>query len=603
MKNFYSIALALLAMGATAQQQRAGVPAHREDKHGGNVQAQVRTPAGRAKNVDYFLEEFTSSINGWTVQNAVGNLDWTWTDVGPGPTSSTYPVPALATNTGGWAIIDDDFLGQNGVETDTWLISPVIDLSAAPPFLKLEFEQYFQEFQNDSTYVGITVDGGANWNTVRINDDVGRDGRPNPELIDLNVSDWVALGSSTVQIGFRYSSVWDYGWQVDNIRITDLEANDVALLNTHYTNFDFANTGFSEIEYSIYPQEQVRPMQLKADVKNKGYADQTGVTFNVEVTGPSGSEYTGSEALGDLIPTEVVLAANDGFTPSAAIGTYTVSFNADQNEQDENVVDNDREMTFMVSSDVFAHDDGAVQQFQAQGLDNLGDQFEVGNYYEMVVPQDLLSIRVALHDSTQAGTLIYGVVYDDQNPPVQIDVTDDYEVTPADINPLGGSTFVELPLNTPLSLDAQQVVLIMAGSYGGTEQVAFATSGISAAQVSIINYPTAGDIFFITKTPMVRAVFENTTAVQEIAGGAGNVVLAPNPTADRSVLSFTLDQRARVQFELRDMTGRLVLNDDLGRRDAGAQQYAIDASALAAGTYTWSLLLDGQRRTGLLVRQ
>ena len=57
-----------------------------------------------------------------------------------------------------------------------------------------------------------------------------------------------------------------------------------------------------------------------------------------------------------------------------------------------------------------------------------------------------------------------------------------------------------------------------------------------------------------------------------------------------------------MQLEVRDMSGRLVLSSDLGKRDAGQQLVDVDGRNLSAGTYTWTLSSDGQRRTGLLVR-
>ncbi len=48
-------------------------------------------------------------------------------------------------------MIDDDYEGTNGMATEAYLITPVIDLSGAPTDLKLEFDQYFQEWQNDNT--------------------------------------------------------------------------------------------------------------------------------------------------------------------------------------------------------------------------------------------------------------------------------------------------------------------------------------------------------------------------------------------------------------------------------------------------------------------
>src|SRR5690606_35821559 len=131
---------------------------------------------------------------------------------------STYPVPPLST-TPGWAIIDDDHDGTMDVATEAFLVSPVIDLSAGPTDLMLEFDQYFQEYQNDSTFVGISTNGGNYWYEIELNKGVGRDNRPNPETKVINITDWVAGNPASVQIRFRYVSVWDYGWQVDNISI------------------------------------------------------------------------------------------------------------------------------------------------------------------------------------------------------------------------------------------------------------------------------------------------------------------------------------------------------------------------------------------------
>lgn len=231
-------------------------------------------PLGAPKGASYYTESFDSSLNGWTVVSGVGNVDWAWTNTGPGPTSSTYPVPVLNTSTpSGWAIFDDDFLGQSGVLSESSIVSPVIDLSAAPANLKLEFDQFFQEFSDPDvdTYVGISTDGGTTWNEAALNNGVGRDGRPNPELVDVNISSWVAANPANVQIRFRYRATWDYGWQVDNIAINELPANDMALLEAYKTGFSFGNTGVADMDYSDLPHGTGSPHAAPRQGEEQGF--------------------------------------------------------------------------------------------------------------------------------------------------------------------------------------------------------------------------------------------------------------------------------------------------------------------------------------------
>ena len=124
---------------------------------------------------------------------------------------------------------------------------------------RVEFDQYFQEFSDPDveTWVGVSTDGGTTWDEVLINEGVGRDGRPNPEVMDVDISAWVAANPSNVQLRFRYLATWDYGWQLDNIAIRELPNNDMALVAFAKTDFDFDLTGVANMDYSIYPLSQL----------------------------------------------------------------------------------------------------------------------------------------------------------------------------------------------------------------------------------------------------------------------------------------------------------------------------------------------------------
>ncbi|MEO8591523.1 MAG: T9SS type A sorting domain-containing protein [Flavobacteriales bacterium] len=607
MKRQYTSLLGFAAMAAFAQQQYPALPRHPEARDGFRMPAHATAQAAE-RGTAYYSESFDSDLNGWTSETEVGIVDWKWTNVGPGPTTSTYPVPALATSTpSGWALIDDDFDGVSGQSTDAWLVSPVIDLSSAPPNLKVEFDQYFQEFQLDQTFVGVTTDGGATWNELEINVDVGRDGRPNPELMDVDISAWVAENPSTVQLRFRYVSVWDYGWQVDNIVITDLPNNDMAILRARNTAFDFANTGFDYMDYSIYPQSQLGDLTPNATVKNKGYLAQTGVTLSVSLDGPLGNENSDATPPTTYAPGTETALSSATVVPSGDLGDYTVTYTVAQTETDEIPENNEMVNTFHVSSNIYAHDDGAVQNYQTQGPDTPDESFEVGNHFVLLQQRTLNAIQVALHDDTQVGGTIYGAIYtpgptvDDH--PALIDLTEDHTITAADLNTIGGTTFVTLNFASPVVLDVAQPYLVMAGSFDGPDHVHFATSGVSEAQVSTIHYPNlaTGFEFFITKTPMVRMVLSGGVGINEVAGLGMNVANAPNPFAETTTITFGLEHPEQVTLVVTDVTGQQVLAENLGTRSAGENRYQLDGRSLAAGVYTYTLTAGADRTSQRMI--
>jgi hypothetical protein len=609
MNRHYAILAILLHAPLLAQQVAQPLPLHPEGRHSGQAPA-AKTPAGAPKGSSYYTETFDSSLNGWTVVSGVGNVDWAWTNTGPGPTSSTYPVPVLNTSTpSGWAIFDDDYLGQSGVQAGSSLISPVIDLSSAPANLRLEFDQYFQEFSDAlvETWVGVSTDGGTTWNETLLNEGVGRDGRPNPELMDLNISAWVAANPANVQLRFRYLATWDYGWQLDNINISDLPNNDMGLLSARKTGFDFVNTNLADIDYSIYPVEQVRPMLLHAKVKNKGFDAQTGVVLGGSVDGPGGNEFSGiSNTVAVSAPDQVDSLAVEGFTPSGDIGTYTVNITVAQNETDGNQGNNVSSETFQVDPCIWAHDDGVCQQLQTAGPDNLTDQMEVGNYFDVANDGSFLyAIEVAMHEDTPPGTLIYAVVRDENLDEVAI--SDEVEVDASALNGIGGSNFITILLNDPLELVQGNLYCMMVGGFGGADQISVCTSGISDAQVSILSYPQAPtpNTFYVTKTPMVRGVLSAACAgvgIDEPSGLVSGTQAWPNPFSEQVDIRFELASASDVIVEIRDMTGRLVRTESLGRRAAGTQQVQLNGAQLADGVYSYTITAGGQRTSGTLVR-
>ena len=609
MLRLYTWPLGLLTMCALAQSAKQ-LPLHPEDKHGYHVPA-VKGERGMPKGSAFYTENFDNDLGGWTATSDAGEVVWHWTNTGPGPTSSTYPVPPLNTTTG-WAIFDDDYEGSSGEFNESSLVSPVIDLSSAPENLRLTFDQYYQVYDEDlvDVWVGVSTDDGATWDDILINDGVGRDGRPNPEAVDLNISAAVAANPANVRIRFRYAATWDYGWQVDNIAIDELPANDMALLGALTTAFDFEVNGNAAQPYTIYPVAHLAAMEATAKVKNKGYLAQTNVVCSMAITGPNNDDFQSSSTAAPVDPSVEYVEAFEPFQPNGELGQYEAVFTLTQDETDEVPENNTLTRIFEVSPSTYALDNGAVQNYQRQSPDNLDQPYEVGNKYEFQIDDQILAVQVALHEATPEGGTIYGAVYypsvdTEEHPTIIGDYTDAHTIEAGDLNPIGGSTFVTMEFSNPIDVFAGDVVQVMAGCFEAGDSVHFATSGIVPSQIALIHYPNlATDAeFTFTKTPMVRAVLASgPIGIAEQNGLISVVQAGPNPFTEACDLRFELARASAVRVELHDATGRQVLAEDLGSMAAGQQRFRLNGASLEEGIYLYSVIINGVRHTGKVQR-
>ena len=121
---------------------------------------------------------------------------------------------------------------------------------------------------------------------------------------------------------------------------------------------------------------------------------------------------------------------------------------------------------------------------------------------------------------------------------------------------------------------------------------------------STIIYQQAGSGDFVwftsqTATPAIRLITCPVTSV-DVLGAYNGVHLQtnyPNPTAGETRFTFTSDWGGDFMIELRDLQGRLVDVIDLGARPVGEHTVVYDATPLADGMYTFSLMTEGVRVT------
>ncbi|MGY6631548.1 MAG: carboxypeptidase regulatory-like domain-containing protein [Wenzhouxiangella sp.] len=171
--------------------------------------------------VEPLFEDFEGSDfppAGWTVVDDGSGCPWQTTDDYP---MVTFPGLIAGSNRG--AAVDSDSCGQ-GVQADTSLISPVLNLASSEP-ATLEFAFAQNDFGGTTTTVEATTDGGATWTVLRTyTGAVNHPGGAQVETVDLAP----LAGNSEVQIRFRYVAGWDWYVYVDNVSI-DLPAVDWAI--------------------------------------------------------------------------------------------------------------------------------------------------------------------------------------------------------------------------------------------------------------------------------------------------------------------------------------------------------------------------------------
>jgi len=98
---------------------------------------------------------------------------------------------------------------------------------------------------------------------------------------------------------------------------------------------------------------------------------------------------------------------------------------------------------------------------------------------------------------------------------------------------------------------------------------------------------------------------ENTgTGIQEWNTEKANIAAVyPNPAQDISTLSYQLLNNAQVQFNLLDITGRVVYSQNLGQQQVGSHKIEMSQNKMNIqnGVYLYTLSIDKQQFTGKVI--
>jgi len=655
MKQIYFLISAMF-IGTLANAQVKMPVQAAKDVQASSVYLNTEAPVQAARAVFYTNDCNVDNCSDWSFGNGAYEVGAPWTDIdinfqcttdgpsgpynqwagGSGDGSAASSMNST-TSSNGTIIVDSDLFGADANYDANWVencwfqtVAP-IDCSDHP-YVSISLETRYRCWDNggsdDSEKCLIEVSrDGVNWPAIDNWDEAsgyviyGTDTVPsrkevfpgyetsdtsdNPSLLEFDITD-AAGEQAEVYVRFRWSGTWGYSWEIDDINVYDTPANDTRIDN-YLSYTDYERTGY--YEYGAWPLSQI-PADLSAAAKvyNVGFEDQTNVTLDVTAAGTTAysTPITLSYATADTL--------SAAYLPTA-LGPVTVDYLLTADAADENPGNNMASQSFEVTDLSWGRDEGTpVNAAPADGTDD----YIAVSLFDIVDDVVIYAIDVAVMDGSETGTSIITHLFDgfDDNFLAEqyggiLQSTDEFDIIAGNTNEVG------TPVTTWYTLVFDEPYLASAGDwlgagfehYGGSN-VQYGESKFTQDNTAFIYGPfgtgSAYDWYYTNEVPMVRLNL-NPNAVNTISEetvsttGFEMFPSFPNPTNGVTRVQFRLDRAADVNFEVVDITGKVVYTLDMGTQAPGYNSISVDASEFAAGVYTYTLSVDGERSTDRLM--
>ena len=606
MKKHYVllICLTLLVLNLDAQSIKDNVkPLNYDAKSGqGKVVNNSSNVPVSTNKVLYLDEDWDTGVfpNGWTVSS--------------GPASTiTVGTQTWHENTSGNPGNCASVLYDNSVDVhDEWLVKGGITLPASGS-VRLQFDYntsnywFISPYDNGDVTVNISIDGGVTWDTIWWEQNATYDTYVwTTEYFDLTTY----LGQ-TIDIGIHYDGQDAAQFNIDNIRIYDVEGVDLGI-QSHKHYF----TGGSKIKYSKIPTAQAADMEFSVDVTNIGAESADSTVLSIV----AGSYSANSDPI-NVMPSSpaVNITDNQGTFNLGTSGTlgmnnilYTLACDTIDNDLSDNSVVDSIEWTNHTYARDLGELDGWFAPFDDDG-DMADDPMEFIGQFEINQMDTVYGIQAVFTDGTPVGQEMYYNLYSDDGAGGFIPFFDgtsvpvpSYTLTAADLTgtTAGSSTvWVNLPFPIPIQVDpavSKDWFPVVGYAFGDGFHMAVSGDSPDTTNFLTVFASSAGQSnYFITSVPMIRISNNPNFAVgvneQHLDWELGQNT--PNPFSDYTVIPFTLKNPANVALMVTDVTGKVIENRNLGVLGAGSQNIEFNGSELASGIYYYTLNVDGRRST------
>lgn len=589
MKKIYFLA-SLLLIGAAANAQipyaqtaKASVVTVKNDDYR-PLSSQDRAPGDV---ISTYEDDFSVPANWTAASTSTPSINWTLDNVGV-----TYADAFASTSAAnGFAWYDADPAGNGATSDATLTYNTVMDFTAEPA-VAVQFESFYQEYQTQAFIEVSNDDFTSNITQYELHTEITDNGATaNAELTTVNISSAYG-GQSNVKVRFHYVGGWGWFWQVDDFKVVEAYQNELEM------TWSYFSSGTEGIEYYAIPSSQVTEITFGGQIGSNGVTTQTSSYMQVDVDG--GSTYTAvSGQTVDLSEGQIdtfSVESPNGWTP-AADGTYDLEITAATDNHTEELASNNTDAyePIVVGGTTYARDNGISTGGFAGFVSTVGEPLEPGNLFEFFGSATLGRVEIRLTNATASeGQLMYASVYryDGVSDFVYETTSPDHTVTASDLG-----TTVILDLNSDVTVNDGDLLLVCAGHYGGQTPVSFAIAQPTAGG-SVLAQSSGGLIQGADPSAMmVRAILEPTQVGIEEQLAVTGMNVYPSPANAEATLSYNLTNESTVEMIVTDLSGKVMMTEDFGSQVAGAYNVNFNTADLADGVYFYALNVNGEKTT------
>ena len=565
--------------------------------------AKPQTDNNSNRATPFWVEDFSGGFPaGWTTLDSSAICPWVYSTDGSwgnfNGNNATAAGPGINSTTGanGFLLCDIDSAnhftyGQPSSSSyqylSTYVGTDAIDCSAQTSVF-LSFEQFFRYNNGITMNVKVSNDG-TNWTVYDVSGgQANNSASSNPQSISLNISA-VAANESTVYIQFGWSARV-YHWMIDDIALSEADPFDIAMVDSYWGMGGFDN------QYYKTPISHVAPITFYSDLVNNSGAQLDGCISDVDVSGTSGSVYSGvSGPVSIAVAANNLVASSSTWTP-AAIGMYDMTAVASSTSgTDANMTNNNFADSLEITVSTFGLDNlsdvsqstGSISNFGS----NTGQPFKIGNVYQVTIDDQVECVHIGVANSTQneakeifAEVYAYDAVAGDF---VFRGATAYHVITAAEVG-----TILTLEMVVPADVFADEEILVVAGHSGGdpsgSDDVRF-MYGQGVPEQSVYGYNGLGDLLFLSnpRAIVIRPDFNCGLGLADTDQIIDGTVF-PNPANEEVTLRLAKEISTGT-ITLMDLNGRIVLTKDI---NSTVSDITVDVTEIASGMYTLHVQSD-----------
>jgi len=513
------------------------------------------------------------------------------------------------------------------VDLDNSIVFPPIDCSTHGSVI-VSYQTCFMCY-NDSEYwqmlLEVSVDNWVHSAQYDVGWGVRHKGRPNntspgvPAIFEANISD-VAAGQSNVQFKFTWRNTSLYFWQIDDFSLAEAWDYDLKL---KFAEMEWDDKDDNTLASPIFmiPKSQLAGggnyMNFRGSALNFGEYDSEEAFFEVDIVKNNQNVFHKSSEP-KTIPTLIIdtTLIADSYAP-VDFGHYLVTYNYQQKDPENTPADNTKTVYFNVTDSVYSHADNTSEEnynwgIEAYGtvdLPNLGHLvgsiynifancevssisvyiaggladgsidycfklFQVPTEGDDLTPYELLGTSYVIYDSTMIGKWITMAL--DKDGESEFLEAGDKVYACIEYSNTHTETAIKRYDNLKIGADYSFRLLDAVSVSRGDDYAAWATTG----------YPAARNV-------MIRLnINDHSNPIDGVDVGKAMSSLDqnyPNPFSDFTEINYTLANGNEVTLQVRDITGRVVLQQNEGFVPAGKHMLKINGGRLEAGIYLYTL--------------